>query len=193
MSGSFDDFERVEIPEVDPTVKNQSNSRILAALPGFCVSSLFGLAFTVAGATAQLLVDGAGATAQLLVDGAGATGIAMRQLTASAVNQAYVYGPTRNGYKYTVSAVERDPNCPIFGTITFAVETHNGTEYTFTIRAEGRLNLLNYSKKVNGVNVVAGPILKYDPLKLNELDEETEKVLHQVYQHYGANQGFVVV
>jgi hypothetical protein len=188
-TGSVDDFVMVDIPKLDPTVQKGGNSSILYAFPGLCVGSLLGLAFAVGQTTATV----AGATAQFLADGAGATGIAVRQALASAVNQESVKGPTRNGHVYTISRVDRDPNFPIFGTITFVVETHNGTQYTFVIRAEGRLNLLDYSKKVNGHTVVGGPILQHDPLKLNEFDEDANEVLHQVYQHYGAQEGFVVV
>ena len=86
---------------------------------------------------------------------------------------------------YTVYIIERDPSNPIFSVIVFNVETHNGTIYTFKIRGEGALNLLEYSKEKNGV-VEGGKILEYDPFGFNEIDEESMSVLVNVYEHYQA-------
>ena len=167
-----------------------------------------------AGATAQLIANGAGATAQLIANGAGATGqlfangaeatstaivdafetaqYAGRKTTAEMVCRQSMQGPTHNGNKYA-SYVIFDTQNPVSGTRVFDVETHNNTRYEFKICAEGPLNLQYYCKKVKGVFVEGGNILKHNTLLLNDCDDESMSVLYDVFKHYQASQNLAMI
>ena len=156
-----------------------------------------------AGATAQLFANGAGATAQLFANGAKATSTAIvdaletvqcagQKATAKMVCQQSMQGPTRNGNKYA-SYVIFDTQNPVSGTRVFDVETHNNTNYEFKICAEGPLNLQYYCKKVNGIFVEGGNILKHNALLLNDYDDESMSVLYDVFKHYQASQNFAMI
>lgn len=157
---------------MDPRAVN-----IIAAVPGFILWNVVGILTNAAGATGSVFASAAGA----VVDGITGLGGSLKVATAYIINGEKNF-ETRNGNKYTIATNSQ----MVCGSLTFTVETSNGTTYTFIVRAEGKLTLLYFDKKYNGETIETCKMMEYDVFGLNTIDEKSLLVLQDVFEHYEA-------